>query len=326
VNDDGNKDRAMATEELHPDAQRVCDLIVAVNRPAMETLSPAQAREAYLASRKALQPDPEDVADVPAVEAAGPARPNTQRLYRGNGTGSNPQPAIDYYHGCGGVICDLESHDQACRAFANAAGCIVIAVDYRLAPEHNFPAGLDDGIAASCWIWENAGRLGIDGGRIAIGGDSAGGNLAAVVALDARDRGGPPIALQVLIYPSTDMAMSFPSHERHAEQLPLRRTTMRWFVDHYLRNAADKDDWRASPLRAASFANVPPALVVTAGFDPLCDEGEAYAKALARAGVPVTLERFEGHLHGFLNMGRMVADSGRLVALVADALRRTLHD
>ena len=316
----------MANEELHPDAQRVCDLIVAVNRPPMETLSPPEAREAYLASRKALQPDPEDVAEVRALAAAGPAGPIPLRFYRGNGAGADSlQPALVYYHGGGWVIGDLDSHDQACRAIANAARCIVIAVDYRLAPEHKFPAAVDDAVAATRWIWENAARLGIDGARIAIGGDSAGGNLAAVVALDARDRGSPPVALQVLIYPSTDMGMSFPSHARHAEQLPLRRATMRWFVDHYLRDAADREAWRASPLRAASFANLPPALVVTAGFDPLCDEGEAYAKALAGAGVPVAHERFDGQIHGFLNMGRMVADSGRLVALVAGTLGRAFR-
>ncbi len=312
----------MSNGGLHPDAQRVCDLIVAVNRPPTETLSPPEARVAYLAARKALQADAEDVAEVRALEAAGPAGPIALRFYRGNGAGSDRlQPALVYYHGGGWVIGDLESHDQTCRAIANAAGCIVIAVDYRLAPEHKFPAAADDAVAATRWIWQNAERLGIDGKRIAIGGDSAGGNLAAVVALDARDRGGPPIVLQVLVYPSTDMSLSYPSHERHAEQLPLRRATMRWFVNHYLRDAVDAGNWRASPMRAGSLAKLPPAFVATAGFDPLCDEGEAYAKALADAGVAVTHERFPGQIHGFLNMGRMVADSGRLIALIADALR-----
>ena len=241
----------MSNDGLHPDARRVCDLIVAVNRPPTETLSPPEARVAYLAARKALQADPEDVAEVRALEAAGPAGPIPLRFYRGKDAGSDRlQPALVYYHGGGWVIGDLESHDQTCRAIANAAGCIVVAVDYRLAPEHKFPAAADDAIAATRWIWQNAERLGVDGTRIAIGGDSAGGNPAAVVALDARDRGGPPVVLQVLIYPSTDMSLSFPSHERHAEQLPLRHATMRWFVNHYLRDAADTGNWRASPLRA----------------------------------------------------------------------------
>jgi acetyl esterase len=316
----------MADDALHPDAQRVCDLIVAVNRPAMETLSPAEAREAYLAARKALQPDPEDVAEVLALEATGSAGPIPLRLYRGNGAAKGmPQPALVYYHGGGWVIGDLESHDQACRALANAARCIVVAVDYRLAPEHKFPAAVEDAIAATRWVSENAARLGIDPKRIAIGGDSAGGNLAAVVALDARDRGGPPLVFQLLIYPCTEMSLSFPSHDRHAEQLPLRRTTMRWFVENYLRDTKDQADWRASPLRAGNFANLAPALVVTAGFDPLGDEGEAYAKALGDAGVPVALERFGGQIHGFLSMGRMVADAGRLVTLAATALNRAFR-
>jgi len=143
-----------------------------------------------------------------------------------------------------------------------------------------------------------------------------------VVALDARDGGGPPLAFQLLIYPATDMGMDRPSQLRHAEQLPLRRTTMQWFVGHYLRDASDEADWRASPLRARHFAKLPPALVVTAGFDPLSDEGEAYARALAGAGVSVATERFGGQIHGFFSMGRMVADSGRLVTLAAGALRR----
>jgi len=309
-------------EKLHPDAVRVCELIVAANRPPLETLTPVEARQAYLATRKALQPDPEPVAEEANLEAAGPAGPIPLRLYRGNGVERGKlQPALVYFHGGGWVIGDLESHDQACRALANAARCIVVAVDYRLAPEHKFPAAVEDAVAATRWIADHAQNLGIDASRLAVGGDSAGGNLAAVVALDARDRGGPPIVFQLLIYPGTDMRMDRPSHVRHADQLPLRRPTMRWFLAHYLRDAGDEADWRASPLRARDFRNLPPALVVTAGFDPLCDEGEAYAEALSGAGVTVTHKRFGGQIHGFFNMGRIVADAGRLVAVAADALK-----
>ena len=269
------------------------------------------------------QPDGEDVAEVADLEAAGPGGPIPLRLYRGQGASkSQPQPALVFFHGGGWVIGDLESHDQVCRALANAARCIVVAVHYRLAPEHKFPAAVDDAIAATRWIAASAASLGIDAGRLAVGGDSAGGNLAAVVALDARDRGGPPLKLQLLIYPATDMSLEWPSHERHADQLPLRRATMQWFVEHYLRDAKDKDDWRASPLRATSLQNLPPALVVTAAFDPLGDEGEAYARALADAKVQVVHERFGGQIHGFLNMGRIVANSDRLVRLAAGALQR----
>jgi acetyl esterase len=316
----------MSTEKLHPDAARVCEMIVAANRPPLETLTPPAAREAYLAARQALQPESEDVAEVAALEAAGPAGAIPLRLYRGQGASTDrPQPALVFFHGGGWVIGDLESHDQVCRALANAARCIVVAVHYRLAPEHKFPAAVDDAVAATRWIAVNAASLGIDAGRLAVGGDSAGGNLAAVVALDARDRGGPPLKLQLLIYPSTDMSLNWPSHERHADQLPLRRTTMQWFVGHYLRDAADRDDWRASPLRAGSFEKLPPALVVTAAFDPLGDEGEAYVRALADAKVQVVHERFAGQIHGFLNMGRIVADSDRLVRLAGAALQRAFR-
>jgi acetyl esterase len=264
---------------------------------------------------------------VVALAAEGPAGPIPLRLYRGRGAEDRgrAQPALVYFHGGGWVIGDLESHDQVCRAIANAAKCIVVAVAYRLAPEHKFPAAVEDAIAATAWIAANAPRLGIDASRIAVGGDSAGGNLSAVVALDARDRGGPPLVFQFLIYPGADMAMNRPSHFRHADQLPLKRSTMQWFVAHYLRSAEDEADWRASPLRAASFKGLPPALVITAGFDPLSDEGEAYADALSKAGVPVVLERFEGQIHGFLNMGRIIAAAGRAVSLGASALERAFR-
>jgi acetyl esterase len=312
----------MPEEKLHREAQRVCDLIVASGRPPIETLTPPQARQAYLASRAILQPDAEPVAEVRPLAATGPNGPIPLRFYRGNGVDTGrPQPALVYFHGGGWVIGDLESHDQLCRALANAIPAIVVAVDYRLAPEHKFPAAVEDAIAATRWIADNAKGLSIDAGRLAVGGDSAGGNLAAVVSLDARDRGGPRLVHQVLIYPGTDMRMSWPSLERHAQQLPLTRAGMHWFVGHYLRSDADKLDWRASPLIAASLERLPPALVITASFDPLCDEGEAYAQALRKAKVAVTLQRFEGQIHGFVSMGRIIADSGRAVASAAAALR-----
>jgi acetyl esterase len=308
----------MAAEKLHPDAARICEMIVAANRPPMETLTPAEARQAYLAMRHVLQPDPPIVAQVESLQVPGAAGPIPLRLYRGQGCGKElPQPALVFLHGGGWVVGDLDSHDQVCRALANAARCIVVAVDYRLAPEHKFPAAVEDAVLSTRWIAANASALGIDAARLAVGGDSAGGNLAAVVALDARDNGGPALACQVLIYPVTDMALELPSHFLHADQLPLRRTTMQWFVNHYLPGDAEKADWRASPLRAVDLRGLPPALVVTASHDPLCDEGEAYAKALSQAQVPVAFERFDGQIHGFLSMGRIIADSDRLIALAA---------
>jgi acetyl esterase len=315
----------MAQQKLHPEAQQVCDLIVASGRPPFETLTPDEARKAYLASKPVLQPDPPPVAEVRELAAEGPAGAIPLRFYRGQGAAQDrPQPTLIYFHGGGWVIGDLESHDQVCRALANALSAIVVAVDYRLAPEHTFPAAVDDAIAATRWIAANAAQLGIDPQRLAVAGDSAGGNLAAVVCLDARDRGGPRLRQQVLIYPGTDMRMGFPSIERHAQQLPLTRAAMRWFVGHYLRGDGDATDWRASPLLAASHRKLPPALVITAGFDPLQDEGEAYAKALADAGVEVRHERFVGQIHGFLTMGRIVSDSARAVALAAAALKGAL--
>ncbi len=314
----------MAEAKLHPEAQTVCDLIVASGRPPFEKLTPPEARKAYLASKPVLQPDPPPVAEVRALEAEGPAGPIPLRLYRGQGVATGrPQPALIYFHGGGWVIGDLESHDQACRALANAIPAIVVAVDYRLAPEHRFPAAVEDAIAATRWIAANAAGLGIDAQRLAVGGDSAGGNLAAVVCLDARDRGGPRLRHQVLIYPGTDMRMGFPSIERHARQLPLTKAAMAWFVGHYLAAEKDKTDWRASPLLAPSHRNLPPALVITAQFDPLQDEGEAYAKALSQAGVEVRHERFAGQIHGFLTMGRIVSDSARAIALAAATLKST---
>jgi acetyl esterase len=314
----------MAEAKLDPQAKRVCEMIVASGRPPIETLTPSEARAVYLASRAALQPDPEEVAEVRELAAAGPAGRIPLRLYRGKGSDTaRPQPALIYFHGGGWVIGDLESHDQICRALANAARLIVLAVDYRLAPENKFPAAVEDAVAATAWIAQHAADLGVDRGRLAVGGDSAGGNLAAVVALTARDRADPQIGAQLLIYPGTDMGMDRASHHRHAEQLPLTRAAIRWFVAHYLNDAREAEGWRASPLKAAHFRGLPPALVITAGFDPLCDEGDAYAEALKRDGVVVTHRRFAGQIHGFLTMGRIIDDAQRAVGVCADTLRAT---
>ena len=314
----------MAEAKLHPQARMVCDLIVASGRPPIETQTPAEARAAYLASRKVLQPDADDVAEVRELAAPGPAGRIPLRLYRGKGcTGDALQPALVYFHGGGWVIGDLESHDQVCRAIANATPLIVVAVDYRLAPEHKFPGAVEDALAATRWLAEHAPGIGIDSGRLAVGGDSAGGNLAAVVALADR-QSDPRIRVQLLIYPCTDMgpgACERASWKRHAAQLPLTRAGTDWFIAHYLNGEAEKADWRASPLRAKSFAGAPPALVITAEFDPLCDEGEAYADALKRAGVSVVLERFPGQIHGFLAMGRIIEDAQRAVEVCASTLR-----
>jgi len=287
-------------------------------------LQPQEARELYRKGRAVLQPDPPDVAEVIDLTAPGPAGPLKLRLYRGAGTAeSRALPGLVYFHGGGWVIGDLDTHDVVCRKLANAAQIIVISVDYRLAPEHKFPAAAEDSIAATRWVAGEARALCVDPDRIAVGGDSAGGNLAAVVALALRDRGGPPLRHQLLLYPAVDLAMTHESHHRITKGLPLTHTTMRWFRDHYLRDAADRRDWRASPLvRAREFRGLPPAFVLTVGFDPLCSEGEAYAEALKAAGVPTEHRHHERQMHGFLNMGRIIAAAEPALADAAAAVKR----
>jgi acetyl esterase len=309
---------------IHPDAAKVVELIIASGRPPYPTIGHVAAREIFVASRAILQPDPSPVAEVRDLAAAGPAGKIPLRLYRGQGTDTaKPQPTLVYYHGGGWVLGNLDSHDGVCRDIANAADCMVIAVDYRLAPEAKFPAAADDAIAAAQWINDNAADLGVDRTRLAVGGDSAGGNLSAVVALHARDNGGPKLKLQVLIYPSADMSSVYPSYEEFADQLPLTRTTMDWFVDLYLGNREkDAQDWRASPLHAKSLAGLPPAFIITAAMDPLRDEGEEFARALMKAGVPVEVKRFDGQIHGFLTMVRIIKDAQTAVADIATELRK----
>jgi acetyl esterase len=231
---------------------------------------------------------------------------------------------VVYFHGGGWVCGDLDTHDAVCRGIANHGRCAVVSVDYRLAPEHKFPAAVEDAIAALAWTSANAASLGIDAERLVAGGDGAGGNLAAVAAIAAREGGGPPLAMQILVYPVADQSLDCASYERFGEDYPLTRETMRWCRDHYLRDARDVADWRASPLHAADLARLPPAYVITAGFDPLYDEGKAYAERLMQAGVPVTYECFEGQVHGFLIMGGVMAAANHAVYRIGQAIRSQL--
>lgn len=302
-------------------AAKVLEMIRLSGRPPYETLAPAEARQFSRNARAVLAPEPPEMGAVRDIKIGeGGAIP--ARLYRPLGSAPNAAlPALIYFHGGGWVIGDLDTHDVVCRQIANGSGAAVVSVDYRLAPEHKFPAAVEDAIAATAWIAAHGTTLGIDTARLAVGGDSAGGNLAAVVALDARDRDGPKLIQQTLIYPATESTMSHPSHERFAEGLLLTRPTMKWFLGHYLRGAEDLADWRVSPLRATSLADLPPALVLTAGYDPLCDEGEDYAARLAAAGVPVTRVRVEGMIHGFLTMGKLIPAANEAVAMIAAALK-----
>jgi acetyl esterase len=244
------------------------------------------------------------------------------RIYRPDGP--MPLPVLIYFHGGGWVIGNIGTHDVLCRELANAAGCVVVSVDYRLAPEHRFPTAAEDCFAATRWVAAHAAGFGGDPGRVAVGGDSAGGNLSAVVAQLARDRGGPALAFQLLIYPATDAGCDTPSHRENAHGYLLDAEGLRWFYGHYLAGPADRDDPRCSPLRARDFRGLPPALVVTAEYDPLRDEGEAYADRLRAAGVPVTLTRYPGMIHGFFAMGSVLAAGKQAVDEAARALRAAL--
>ncbi|MBI3824957.1 MAG: alpha/beta hydrolase [Candidatus Rokubacteria bacterium] len=306
---------------LDPQARQVIDATLALNLPPMEKMTPAQARENMRIRTAALGPV-QDVARVEqrVVPVAGASVP--VRLY--HPTGRGPFPALVFFHGGGWVIGDLDTHDGICRATANAAGCVVASVDYRLAPETKYPAAAEDSYAATRWIAEHGAELGIDPRRLAVGGDSAGGNLAAVVPLMARERGGPALALQILIYPVTAHAYDTPSYSENADGYLLTRAAMRWFWDHYLPRPEDGQQPYASPLFAKDLRGLPPALVVTAEYDPLRDEGEAYAKRLAEAGVPVTLSRYAGMIHGFFRMTLIVDKARACLDEVAAALRKTL--
>jgi acetyl esterase len=304
---------------LDHDVEILLEMIRAANRPAFETVGAVEARELFNAGRKVLAPDPMPVGETRDLAIPGPGGPIPARLYRASATGV--LPVLVFFHGGGWVVGDIESHDTVCRHLANRAGCAVVSVDYRLAPEHKFPAAVEDCLAATAWVAGNAATLGVDPERLAVGGDSAGGNLAAVVSLLARDRGGPRITYQVLIYPATDAAMRHGSIARFAEGYVLTLATMRWFYAQYLRAPRDAANWQASPLAAPDLGGLPSAFVLTAGYDPLCDEGDAYAARLAASGVAVTHRSFPGQVHGFAMNGKIIRAAETALDETAAALR-----
>ncbi len=320
---------------LHPQARALLKLIEDSKLPPTHTLPPEQARKFYLERRAFSQPAAPDVGLVEELKMQGPHGAIALRHYRPvASSASTVLPALVYYHGGGWVIGDLDTHDVLCRQLCNASGCSVIAVDYRLAPEHRFPAAFDDCLAATYWVAREAKTLNIDASRLAVGGDSAGGNLAAAVAIAARDNAarnnearnnaGLQIAYQLLIYPATDQRLGFPSRTNNGQGYLLTADTMKYFHDHYITDQAWDLDWRASPLLAPSLAGLPPALVLTAGFDPLLDEGLAYATALTEAGNRATYICFQRQIHGFITMGRVLDEANTALALCAAELRREL--
>jgi acetyl esterase len=306
---------------IDPQAQSVLDLLLSAGRPPLETLTPAEAREVARSSSLFFALPPEDVAAAADRIIPGPGGPIRVRLYRPAGSRADALlPVLVYFHGGGFVIGDLDTHDGICRILANRAGCAVLAVHYRLAPEHPFPAAVEDSWAAVEWVRAQGHAAGLDPARIAVGGDSAGGNLAAVMALLARDAK-LPLAFQLLIYPVTDFAGDTPSSRAFADGYFLTRSSMDWFSGHYLQRPGDALDWRASPLRAASLAGVAPALVLTAGFDPLLDEGKAYADRLREAGIAVRYRCYDGQIHAFVGMTKLVEEGSRALGECGAAVK-----
>ncbi len=305
---------------LDPALKMMLEQMAAQGGPQLHELAPAEAREVF-----ENMPLPRPEVALPVVEdrrIPGPAGEIPVRLYRPDADAT--LPGLVYFHGGGWVIGSLDTHDATCRELAQKAGCAVVSVDYRLAPENRYPAAAEDCYAATCWVAENGGFLGIDANALAVGGDSAGGNLTAAVSLMARDRSGPSLRMQLLIYPVTDADFDTGSYRDNADGYFLTRDTMRWFWGHYVPDSAGRSDPYAAPLRAADLSGLPAALVQTAEFDPLRDEGEAYAARLREAGVPTTCTRYDGMIHGFFAMGMLTRGGRDAVDEAAQALGAAL--
>jgi acetyl esterase len=306
---------------LDPQAQIVIGLVKQSGLPELWQLTPDQAREQYLlrVSKLAVR---EPISKSTDRLIPGPGSELPIRIYQPREVKPGELlPVLVWLHGGGFVIGNLDTHDSACRMLANRADCLVVAVDYRLAPEFKFPAAVEDSMAALRWVALHAREIGGDPERIAVGGDSAGGNLAAVCALLARDEGYPRLAFQLLIYPCTAPEPETPSHRKFAEGYVLTRNTVTWFYRHYVRSPKDFYDFRFAPLAADDLSNLPASLILVAGYDPLRDEGVDYAKRLIDAGNRVTLANYEGMIHGFYLMGAAVDAAKHAIAQSAQALR-----
>jgi acetyl esterase len=312
--------RIARSERLHPEALAVLEIMDAQQGPPLASVGPVEARIGAAKRFKALGGESEALARVEDLRIPGTAGDIPARLYASERGGF--RPALIYLHGGGWVIGNVDTHDPICRSLAKESGAVVVSVDYRLAPEHKFPAAVEDAHAATRWLGANAGRLGIDASRIVIGGDSAGGNLATVVAMRCRDGGGPPLAAQVLVYPVIDLGLSeTTSYRELREGYFLGRDEMAWFAGHYLPSPEVARNPEASPLLARDLSRLPRALVITAEFDPLRDEGEAYAGRLRQAGVSVTLTRYPGMIHGFFVMRGAISAGQQAIRQVAEFLR-----
>ena len=307
---------------LDPQVKTLLDQMASLGGPPIQELGVTKAR-ALLEGFAAIGGPPAAVAGVEDRTFAGPAGEVPVRIYRPTDD-AGPQPALVWFHGGGWVLGSIEGSDLTCRELAARAGVVVVSVGYRLAPEHPYPGGLDDCYAALAWVTATADDLGVDPRRVAIGGDSAGGNLAAAVALASRDRGGPAVRFQLLVYPAIDALMSYPSIRDNGQGYMLTDDSMKWFVELYLGEHGDPKDPLVSPIYADDLSGLPPALVITAEFDPLRDEGEAYAARLRQERVAAKVSRYDGLIHGFFNMGAIVEAARPATAEAADALRLAL--
>ena len=300
---------------LHPQAKAVLDRMEAMGLPPRHEQTPEFAR-----SNSATPPDPgPQVAKVEDRDVPGPAGGVPVRIYTPEGSG--PFPILVWYHGGGWVVGSRDSVDGTCRRMCVGTGAVVVSVDYRLAPEHKFPAAADDCYAATVWAANNAASLNADATRLAVGGESAGGNLAAVVPLMARDRGGPAIVHQVMVYPVTERNFSTESYSSNADGYGLTHLGMAWYWDHYMAQESDAENPYAAPMKATDLSGLPPALVITAEYDPLRDEGEAYAARLQAAGVPTVCTRYDGQIHLFYALPDLIDDGAKAVAQACDALK-----
>ena len=303
---------------LDPQAQAVVDAMAALDRPPADQLTPDQYRE--MASQAPLVPGP-DVAKVENRSIPGPVGDIPVRVYTPAGRG--PFPALVYFHGGGWVIGTLDGGwDGTVRHLVDQVGCVAVSVDYRLAPEHKYPAAAEDCFAATKWVAENAAELNVDAAKIAVAGDSAGGNLSAVVALLARDRGGPRLVLQIMAYPVIERGFTTKSYVDNADGPILTRAMMEWFWNQYMRSEADAEEPYMAPIKASNLQGVAPAVLFTAGYDLLRDEGAAYAERLVLAGVPTDYRDFKGLPHGFFTMWNVIDKGKEAVAHAAAALRK----
>jgi len=306
---------------LDPQTKLLLEQLAAAGVPPLETMSPDAARQAFMMPHAEL----EEVGKVEDLRIPGPETEIPVRVYYPKDAGLN-LPALVYYHGGGWVVGNIQSHDDICRILTNRANCVTISVDYRLAPEHKFPAAVEDSYSAIEYVYEHAADFQIDKKRIAVGGDSAGGNLAVVIPHIAKEKNNPPICFQLLIYPSTNLGGEpTASMRENSEGYFLEKGTMEWFRDCYIRGSEDLTNPLLSPILNEDFTGLPPALVITAQYDPLRDEGEQYAAKLAAAGVDAEHVRYDGTIHGFVSMSAVIGQGKDALEKSGSALRRAFQ-